>query len=36
MDGLLAHLTGQSRAELRAGLLHLREVFYRALGDSER
>lgn len=34
IDGLLVHLNEAARAELRAGLLHLREVFYRALGDE--
>ncbi len=34
IDGLLVHLDEQARAELRAGLLHLRDVFYRALGDE--
>lgn len=34
VEGLIAHLDERERAELRIGLLHLREVFYRALGDE--
>jgi DNA-binding MarR family transcriptional regulator len=34
IEGLLTHLDERQRAELRTGLLRLREVFYRALGDE--
>jgi DNA-binding MarR family transcriptional regulator len=36
LNGLLEHLDEGTRAELRRGLIVLREVFARALGDEER